>query len=190
MIRLLFLILLFVSCNQREVKKRNTTNIETNKLKKPIRNISKSVVSTDSIKVLISKFDYLTGYKQATNYPTSSISGDFYGDGNKDIAVLVYNGLSLEIVIFNFNNKIAAHIIGSGNDKVKSNLYFSEIFTAVEPNVVLWSNYDTDYIRFEDVQEKDKIKLSHNAIFVHFKDKCGGGFIYWKDGAFHWLDQF
>ena len=190
MYRLLILALLLVSCNQEKVKKATSTTNQTSGSKKTIQKLSESVVSIDSLKILISKFDHLKGFKPATNYPTVSILGDFYGDGLKDIAVLTDNGISLDIVVFNFNKKLEAHVIGSGNDKLKSNFYFSEIFSAVKPGEILWSNYDKDYIRFEDVPEKDKVKLSYDAIFIHFKDKCGGGFIYWKDGAFHWLDQF
>jgi len=191
MYRFLILALLLVSCNQQEVKKVISTNNEvTSTPKDPVEKLGKSVISIDSIKVLLGKFDHLKGLEPATNYPTVSISGDFYGDGIKDIAVLTDNGISLDIVVFNFNKKLQAHIIGTGNDKTKSNFYFSEIFSAVKPGEILWSNYDKDYIRFEDVPEKDKIKLQYHSLFVHFKDKCGGGFIYWKDGAFHWLDQF
>jgi hypothetical protein len=191
MYRLLILALLVVSCNQQEVKKPIITNNEvTPTPKDPVEKLGKSVISIDSLKILINKFDHLKGFKPAINYPTVSILGDFYGDGIKDIAVLTDNGISLDIVVFNFNKKLQAHIIGTGNDKTKSNFYFSEIFSAVKPGEILWSNYDKDYIRFEDVPEKDKVKLSYDAIFIHFKDKCGGGFIYWKNGAFHWLDQF
>ena len=191
MYRLLILALLLVSCIQQGVKKVISTNNEvTPPPKDSIEKIGESVISIDSIQLLFSKFDDLKEAKPAKNYPTVSISGDFYGDGTTDIAVLAVLNNSMQIVVFNFNKTIEAHIIGTGNDKTKSNFYFSEIFLAVKPGEILWSNYDKDYIRFEDVPEKDKVKLSYDAIFIHFKDKCGGGFIYWKDGAFRWLDQF
>jgi len=190
MYKLFILALLVVSCNQEKVKKATSTNNEVAPPKDSIEKFGKSVISIDSIKILFKKFDYLRGMKPATNYPTISISGDFYGDSINDIAVLAATTNSLEIVVFNFHKTIEAHIIGTGNDKTKSNFYFSEIFAVVKPEEVLWSNYDKDYIRFEDVPEKNKVKLPYNSLFVHFKDKCGGGFIYWKDGAFHWLDQF
>ena len=190
MYRFLILVLLLVSCNQHEVKKATSTNKAVTTPKNSIEKIGESVISIDSIQLLFSKFDDLKEAKPVTNYPTVSISGDFYGDGTTDIAVLAVLNNSMQIVVFNFNKTIEAHIIGTGNDKTKSNFYFSEIFSSVKPGEVLWSNYDKDYIRCEDVPEKDKIKLPYHSLFVHFKDKCGGGFIFWKNGSFHWLDQF
>ena len=106
MYRFLILVLLLVSCNQHEVKKATSTNNAVTTPKNSIEKIGESVISIDSIQLLFSKFDDLKEAKPATNYPTVCISGDFYGDGMNDVAVLAKSSKSLEIVVFNFNEQL------------------------------------------------------------------------------------
>ncbi|MDG1913131.1 MAG: hypothetical protein P8I55_00905 [Crocinitomix sp.] len=53
----------------------------------------------------------------------------------------------------------------------------------------LWSNYTDDWRRIEEVPENELVQLQYNAIFAHAAEACGGGFIFWKDDKWNWLQQ-
>ena len=76
------------------------------------------------------------------------------------------------------------------NDALKNTDYsWAGIFKKVNNGEVLWSNYEDDFIEFEDVPENKKVRLNYDALFVHAEESCGGGFIFWEDGQFNWLQQ-
>ena len=49
--------------------------------------------------------------------------------------------------------------------------------------------YEGDFIDYEDVPESKKVRLSYHALYMHCAECCGGGFVYWKNGQFNWLQQ-
>ncbi len=122
------------------------------------------------------------------------LKGDFFGDGISDIAVLLKDKKgTTKIGIINYNETNCVHILGAENDPFKICDYsWVGIFEKVNKGEVLWSNYDDDkgdFVDFKDVPENEKVKLDYNAIYVHASESCGGGFIYWKNGKFNWLQQ-
>lgn len=189
--KILFLAVIFASCtaekspkNKLKQKKDIPTVVEVKNKADSV----KTAISIDSIEKLIKNFPTLIGFKPSKTCSSLSIKGDFYGDGVEDIAVQIQNDNKNEIVIFNFGKSLNAHILGSGVDKIDSHhLTYTEVFEPIKPGEILWSNYDTDFIRLEDVPEKKKIRLKHHAIFLHLADKCGGAIIYFQNGAFHSL---
>ena len=63
------------------------------------------------------------------------------------------------------------------------------IFEKVNAQQILWSNYTTDFRNLEDVPKAERVLLPYDAIYVHASESCGGGFIFWKNGIFNWLQQ-
>jgi hypothetical protein len=53
----------------------------------------------------------------------------------------------------------------------------------------LWSNYEDDFRSFSEVPEDEKVVLTHDSFYAHASESCGGGFIFWKDGMWNWLQQ-
>ncbi len=120
------------------------------------------------------------------------ITGDFFNDKINDIAILLKDKDSTtKIIIINYSQqKRELHFLGKENDPFDITDYnWVGIFKKVESGEVLWSNYEDDFIAFKDVPESKKVKLSYDAIYIHASESCGGGFVYWKDGKFNWLQQ-
>lgn len=119
------------------------------------------------------------------------LKGDFFGDGTTDIAILLLDKKGItKIGIINYGKNNSSYVLGNEDDPFKINDYsWIGIFQKVKKNEVLWSNYEDDFIDFKDVPENKKVKLNYNALFVHASESCGGGFIYWKNGKFNWLQQ-
>ncbi len=122
--------------------------------------------------------------------------GEFYGepefDRTLDIAVLIKDstGVVKLLLIDNYNY--------DGNENfafVDESRDYSEIgrFRAVRTGTPLWTNWidkgDFGLRTFEEVPEIERIYLTHDAFYVHAGEACGGGFIYWKDNKWNWLQQ-
>ncbi len=119
------------------------------------------------------------------------IKGDFFGDGVEDIAVLVKDSKNMvKIGIINYGKSTRVYFLGEKNDPFEIDDYnWVGIFEKVPEGEVLWSNYTDDFREFKEVPEKEKVRLNYDAIFVHQLEACGGGFIFWKNGKFNWLQQ-
>jgi hypothetical protein len=123
--------------------------------------------------------------------------GEFYGepeyDRTLDFAVLIKDSTSMVklLLIDNYNY--------DGQEKfdfVDEAFDYEEIgrFRAVRVGTPLWSNYidskgDSGVRTFEEVPEKERIYLTYDAFYVHAGESCGGGFIFWKDNKWNWLQQ-
>ncbi|MEM9986371.1 MAG: SH3 domain-containing protein [Bacteroidota bacterium] len=119
------------------------------------------------------------------------LRGDFFGDGVEDVAVMVQGAdSSVKIAIINYGPQDSVRLLGGADDPFRIHDYaWAGIFEKVASGKVLWSNYVEDFRELEDVPDDEKVVLSYDAIFLHQEEACGGGFVFWQDGKFHWLQQ-
>jgi hypothetical protein len=120
-----------------------------------------------------------------------SIRGDFFGDGIVDDVLMVrrMNG-DVHLVILNHHatgTKIVT--LGGRNDPFQIDSYLFEWSMKVSKGTPLWSNYTDDWRQFHEVPKNEIVKLPYDALYFHVKEACGGGFVYWKDNKWHWLQQ-
>ncbi len=140
--------------------------------------------------------DILTQFSEFDDYTINTesnqfyIAGDFYGDKTEDIAVLVNISNETKIGIIDYGNDTIIKFIGNNEDSLGSTNYsWIGIFKSVESGDTLWSNYEDDWRSIDDVPLNEKVVLNYNAIYAHAPESCGGGFIFWKDNKWNWLQQ-
>jgi len=119
------------------------------------------------------------------------LKGDFFGNKKEDSVILLKNSEGeTKIGFINKGIVTKTYILGNENDPFKMNNYsWIGIFEKVNAGEVLWSNYEDDFVEFKDVPENKKVKLNYNSLYMHAAESCGGGFVYWKNGKFNWLQQ-
>jgi hypothetical protein len=137
------------------------------------------------------------------------IEGDFNGDEKEDIAILIESntlderGNYLTGILINtkdsFNSKPI--IFGAGLKKgingAEATFNYDDyswvgIFETVNKGDTLEPNWNTEkddwYYENDVVPEEKKVYLTNDAMYVHQEGGCGGGYIYWEDGKFHWMN--
>jgi hypothetical protein len=149
---------------------------------------------TDSIALEISntlsEYPEFKNYDLDTNSESYHIYGDFFGDKIEDLAVLIKDTTGTKIGIINYGTKTEINIIGIGEDSLGGTDYgWIGIFEKVEKGDTLWSNYVDDWRGLDEVPESELVQLQYNAIYAHAAESCGGGFIFWKDNKWNWLQQ-
>lgn len=131
------------------------------------------------------------GFKLYMPTNQACIEGDFFGDNIKDFAFFIVdssNKVKLAFIDKGVNEKI--RILGLKDDPFDSDDYrWAEIFKKVQKGEVLWSNYTDDFRKLSEVPDSEKIYLNYDALYLHAAESCGGGFVFWKDGKFNWLQQ-
>ena len=138
----------------------------------------------------LSKFSELKGYIVDTKHNPFFMQGDFFGDGIEDLVIKANTKEGKTHILFINRGETESYKILGINDALKTTDYsWAGIFKKVNNGEVLWSNYEDDWVKFEDVPENKKVKLNYDALFIHNIESCGGGFIFWKDGKFNWLQQ-
>lgn len=148
---------------------------------------SDSNTSADSINNLLWQFDELKTFCVTNRFETNYVNGDFYGDGIEDIAALVEKGDQVGLCIINQNESASYYLFGD-DDHIEDYLW-AGVFKKVPAGDTLWSNYEEDFRNFKDVPDSEKVILDYDALFLHAQESCGGGFVFWKDGKFNWLQQ-
>ena len=153
-----------------------------------------SIFSTDFEKLWREDFSQLTELKFFTPYPSEKPHyhmGDFFGDGQLDHVFKATDSTGRVCIVFvNEGKERSIVFLGGDRDPFGITDYeWAEDFRKVAAGQVLWSNFTEERRSFEEVPDEEKIVLDHDALFVHAVGSCGGGFIYWKDEAFHWLQQ-
>lgn len=143
------------------------------------------------LKLEVSNFDLFQNYEIVKEKKQYHIRGDFFGDGFEDLAILIQDSTkSIKIGIINYGHENKAVLIGGANDPFEIYDYnWVDIFKTVNRGEVLWSNYTDDFRAFKIVPSREKIILNYEAIYIHKAEACGGGFVFWKNGKFHWLQQ-
>lgn len=142
----------------------------------------------------IEKFQNYTIHSKTSPY---YIKGDFFGDGVPDYAVKVSKEKdNVEIIILDIggnNTQILKPVEDlkdeNNENRVIDEFGWAEIFEKVESGTILWSNFIDDFRSLEEVPNSERVILNYEAIYVHASESCGGGFIFWKDGIFNWLQQ-
>jgi len=148
----------------------------------------------------ISNLNKFKDLKVANKLNPFVITGDFFGDGIFDYAIKVIDSLGIiRILVIDKGGEYTQIIKTKRFDSeitVKEHQWqiideFGElpIFKRVNPKQVLWSNYDTDFRSLEDVPNDERVILNYDSIYVHASESCGGGFIFWNNGKFNWLQQ-
>ncbi|WP_291724046.1 hypothetical protein [Bernardetia sp.] len=132
-------------------------------------------------------------YKINVQNSVFCLQGDFFGDGISDRVLLLEDlEKNKRIAFLNHKENNTSEVIFLENKNtsfdMKSYNWVGE-FLKVESQETLWSNYEDGFRAFEEVPKKERVKLEYDAIYVHALESCGGGFIFWKDGKFHWLQQ-
>lgn len=187
--RLLTLILVFscLSCSDSSTKKIKSAQTE----KSHINNELPAKIDKESVADLLSKFPEISNYKIYTEYKYFAIEGDFYGTKSNDLAILLSRNDTVKICVIRAGKKNEFHFLGTGKDELPMGIDYSWAgeFETVKAGEILWSNYDNDFRSLDQVPENEKVILDYDAIYVHAVESCGGGFIFWKDGKFNWLQQ-
>ncbi len=119
------------------------------------------------------------------------LEGDFFGDGIKDYVFQARdtNG-TVKIIFIDEGENQNIHILGRSEDPFQIEDYiWARVFQLIPSGEVLWSNFTDEYRPYEQVPDKEKVKLDYDAIFIHNEGSCGGGFVYWQNGRFNWLQQ-
>ncbi|MEM6264009.1 MAG: SH3 domain-containing protein [Bacteroidota bacterium] len=139
----------------------------------------------------IDRFPLFKGYTIVRDRLQYHIRGDFFGDGTEDLAVLVQDAEQrIKVGFINYGKKDQPLIMGPHNTAFEMNDYdWIGVFESVTRGEVLWSNYVDDFRDFEEVPANEKVTLPYEAMFMHVSEACGGGFVYWKEEKFHWLQQ-
>ncbi len=147
----------------------------------------------DEIKEKMSRLPILDNYKIDVKNDIFCLKGDFFGDNIADLVVLIKdNKEDKRIVFINYqkNNIPKTLFLGGKNDPFKMEYYnWVGYFRKINEGEILYSNYDDDFRGLEDVPKNERVVLSYDAIYIHQEESCGGGFIFWKDEKFNWLQQ-
>lgn len=139
---------------------------------------------------LMSEFKEFEGYEIYSENENYHIKGDFFGDETEDIAILVNKDEETKIAFIDYGTESKIKFLGIGKDSIGISDYaWAEVFNSVKKLDTLWSNYVDGFRDIHEVPLNEKIVLNYNAIYVHMLEACGGGFIFWKDNKWNWLQQ-
>lgn len=140
---------------------------------------------------IINNHPALKNYYLATSYDVFAIKGDFFGDGIEDdlFRMIDPKGKVRLMVINHQQNGSKVYGLGGEKDPFDLEDYNLTILRKVPKGIPLWSNYTDDFREFNQVPKNEIVKLNYDAIFIHEAEACGGGFIFWKDNKWNWLQQ-
>lgn len=140
---------------------------------------------------IIAKYPALKDYYLATSFDVFAIKGDFFGDTiEDDLFRMIDSKGNVRIMILN-HQKNGSQIYGLGGTKDPFEIedYSLPILYKVSKGTPLWSNYEEDFRAFKDVPKNEIVKLNYDAFYIHESEACGGGFIFWKNNKWNWLQQ-
>jgi len=145
----------------------------------------------------ILKYEKFKDYQIAKSSNPFFITGDFFGDGTVDFAIKVFKEKGNVVIIImdiggdksQFLKPIENYNSDDNSNREIEEFGWADIFEKVNSGTILWSNYTDDFRSLEEVPSSEKVVLNYDAIYVHASESCGGGFIYWKDEVFNWLQQ-
>lgn len=138
-------------------------------------------------------------YKLLCNCKPYLIEGDFNGDQKQDVAMLIrtnakYDNKEGLIICSKENPKQKPFVIGAGINFLGGDSYGGiGLFEVISKGTTIKSNWNmkTDdwYKEGETIAPEDIVKLNTDAIHIHVAEACGGGYIYWKNGKYEWLQD-
>lgn len=136
------------------------------------------------VQAQMNKYPELKKFKINSELTSIYLKGDFFGDGIQDEVFRISDEKGATILaLINHKSK------GYEYKKLEDLDYDFGYFEKVKAGTPLWSNYEEDFRNFEDVPKNEIVYLKHDALYVHQMESCGGGFIFWKNGEFNWLQQ-
>lgn len=145
------------------------------------------------IKEEMTKFPVLEKYKIDTENDIFCLKGDFFGNAIADLVFLVRNNKDERHIVFidyQKNSIPKILFLGTTNDPFKIEDYsWTGCFMKINKGETLYSNYEDDFRTLKEVPLKERVVLNYDSIFIHQTESCGGGFIFWKNGKFNWLQQ-
>ena len=120
------------------------------------------------------------------------LEGDFLGDGVKDVVLLLRvptSQVKLVLVDYTQSDTLVSYVYSEIED-----YGFTGVFKKTAPEEALWSNWDDSeedlgWLTIEEVPIEEQVFLGYNAILVHLGEACGGGFIFWNNDKWNWLQQ-
>ncbi len=129
-------------------------------------------------------------YTQPQSMNVASIAGDFFGDQVADSAFFMQDSTGVKLCIINRGPNDSVAILGANAQPFNIESYdWVGVFESIAAGTPLWSNYTDDFRDFADVPQNEIVTLPHDAIFVHAAESCGGGFVYWNNNKWNWLQQ-
>ncbi len=157
------------------------------------------IEETENIRAILSEHPELAEWRLYVNNYNQKVFfafGNFFGERDDDLALLIHAGEesgadgsppSVKLCILN-KGSYGIYFIGLDEHSGGDYAWVGElrVVPAGEP---LWSNYEDDFRSFSEVPEEEIVYLDYDALFVHADGACGGGFIFWKEDDFHWLQQ-
>lgn len=119
---------------------------------------------------------------------------DMDGNSHLDTVHIVQNTMNNKYGLkVSFGNKKTTYlgmgqaILGQGFDDID----WVGIFEKAPKGEIYYNNVNDEgeIMTADEVNEKDKIKLPHDGVFIHQAEACGGGVIYMNNGKFEWIQQ-
>ncbi|WP_378172001.1 hypothetical protein [Aquimarina sp. SS2-1] len=128
------------------------------------------------------------------------IKGDFNGDTVEDHIILIREKNKTtegetafgKIAIIYEGNDPRIDVLGNADDPLgESDYNWVGHFKKVPKGSIIWSNWDEEKQDFitNDPPEKKKHVLKTDAFYIHYLESCGGGFIYFDNGVYKWLQS-
>ncbi|KAA3642659.1 MAG: hypothetical protein DWP98_13385 [Bacteroidetes bacterium] len=138
-----------------------------------------------------SKLPEFNGFDLYVDANFFGIIGDFFGDNiNDHVFYIIDSTNKVKLALIDKGIKQKVYILGLHDDPFDIDDYkWAEIIKKVNRGEVLWSNFTDDFRKLSEVPESEKIYLNYDALYLHAAESCGRGFVYWKSGKFHWLQQ-
>ena len=156
--------------------------------------LEKTEVFVKKLNDKIRKYKELDEYEIDIDNTIFCLKAIFFDDNTVNLAILIKkikkdkNGMINKNIVF-LENQYKSNTTRIRFQSEEDGLNWVGVFMKVKAGTVLWSNYEDNWRDFKDVPENEKVILEHDAILLHAEESCGGGFVFWKDGKFNWLQQ-
>lgn len=139
----------------------------------------------------IQKYPALKDFYLSTAFKSFVLRGDFFGDGIVDdlYRMTDTNGNTRLMIVNQQKSGVKIYGLGGAEDPFEIESYDFGILQKVDKQTPLWSNYTDDFRELKDVPKNEILQLNYDAIYVHNAEACGGGFIFWKNNKWNWLQQ-
>lgn len=170
--------LTILSCqnNKREDSKNKRGDVHS---KRGFQNNSQKIIDTLAI-----------SQKHKPNSIHCDLDGDHLSDTVKIVQNMKNQKYGLKIIFGSGKVEylgMGKEILGQGFDDIN----WVGVFEVALKNEIYYNNVNEEgeIITEDNVNDKDKIRLPNDGVFIHQAESCGGGIIYLKNGKFEWIQQ-
>lgn len=181
---LLFL-LLIAACNSNTATTANTTDTPATKtvIAQPVtRPLTPSATPA-----------YDTAYTPSKTHNPFMVTGMFNNDATPDTAMLIrHKATGKDALFIKHGGTAESFLLKKGSDAGTDfdDFNWVQIFEVTPKGTRIWENViDGEIVGEEQVPDSMKVTLSTDAIFVHVDEACGGGYLYFRDGKYTWVQQ-